>query len=107
MTGGVQQRRRRLYLPGCCIGAAFRLPPPLPPTGRPLPAGFQNVPREEKQSLVGQVFSSVALSYDIMNDLMSGGCTQPAPRRPYCISWAAAPCFMACCCLSSISANFS
>jgi 2-methoxy-6-polyprenyl-1,4-benzoquinol methylase len=31
------------------------------------------VPREEKQGLVGQVFSSVAPSYDIMNDLMSGG----------------------------------
>lgn len=31
------------------------------------------MPREEKQGLVGQVFSSVAPSYDIMNDLMSGG----------------------------------
>ncbi len=31
------------------------------------------MPREEKQSLVGEVFSSVAPSYDIMNDLMSGG----------------------------------
>ena len=37
------------------------------------PAGFQHVPRDEKQTLVGQVFSSVAGSYDIMNDLMSGG----------------------------------
>ncbi|PRW45608.1 2-methoxy-6-polyprenyl-1,4-benzoquinol mitochondrial [Chlorella sorokiniana] len=35
--------------------------------------GFQHVPRDEKQTLVGQVFSSVAGSYDIMNDLMSGG----------------------------------
>ncbi|KAL4444647.1 hypothetical protein ABPG77_002464 [Micractinium sp. CCAP 211/92] len=35
--------------------------------------GFQHVPREEKQTLVGQVFASVAPSYDIMNDLMSGG----------------------------------
>ena len=35
--------------------------------------GFKEVPWSEKQSLVGQVFSSVASSYDIMNDLMSGG----------------------------------
>ncbi|KAH7624514.1 hypothetical protein Ndes2526B_g00715 [Nannochloris sp. 'desiccata'] len=35
--------------------------------------GFTEVPREEKQTLVGQVFSSVAPSYDVMNDLMSGG----------------------------------
>lgn len=38
-----------------------------------MPAGFKQVAREEKQSLVGQVFSSVAPSYDVMNDLMSGG----------------------------------
>lgn len=31
------------------------------------------MPREQKAGLVGQVFSSVASSYDIMNDLMSGG----------------------------------
>jgi 2-methoxy-6-polyprenyl-1,4-benzoquinol methylase len=37
------------------------------------PTGFQQVPREQKQELVGQVFSSVAQSYDLMNDLMSGG----------------------------------
>ena len=35
--------------------------------------GFKEVPWAEKQSLVGQVFNSVASSYDIMNDLMSGG----------------------------------
>lgn len=35
--------------------------------------GFRQVPREQKAGLVGQVFSSVASSYDIMNDLMSGG----------------------------------
>ncbi len=35
--------------------------------------GFRDVPWAEKQSLVGQVFSSVASSYDVMNDLMSGG----------------------------------
>jgi hypothetical protein len=31
------------------------------------------VPRQQKEALVGQVFSNVASSYDIMNDLMSGG----------------------------------
>lgn len=35
--------------------------------------GFKKVNKEEKQNLVGQVFSSVAAKYDIMNDLMSGG----------------------------------
>jgi len=35
--------------------------------------GFRNVLRGEKQSLVGAVFSNVASSYDVMNDLMSGG----------------------------------
>lgn len=28
---------------------------------------------EEKRKLVGNVFSNVASSYDIMNDVMSGG----------------------------------
>ena len=35
--------------------------------------GFQNVPEEEKSSKVREVFKSVAPSYDLMNDLMSGG----------------------------------
>ncbi|KAI8809963.1 UbiE/COQ5 methyltransferase [Cladochytrium replicatum] len=35
--------------------------------------GFKTVPEDEKQNLVGKVFSSVAKNYDIMNDLMSGG----------------------------------
>lgn len=35
--------------------------------------GFEEVPREEKTARVGEVFSSVADSYDRMNDLMSGG----------------------------------
>ena len=36
-------------------------------------AGFQQVGKDQKQNLVGRVFSNVAPSYDIMNDLMSGG----------------------------------
>tara|TARA_R110002072_G_scaffold106760_18_gene233090 strand:- start:106 stop:963 length:858 start_codon:yes stop_codon:yes gene_type:complete len=35
--------------------------------------GFRDVRREEKAPLVQGVFSSVADSYDLMNDLMSGG----------------------------------
>ena len=35
--------------------------------------GFQDVPRAEKASRVGEVFSSVASKYDLMNDAMSGG----------------------------------
>lgn len=35
--------------------------------------GFTNVPESQKESLVGAVFSSVASSYDTMNDLMSLG----------------------------------
>jgi len=35
--------------------------------------GFRDVPVAEKQMLVGKVFSSVAGSYDLMNDLMSFG----------------------------------
>jgi demethylmenaquinone methyltransferase/2-methoxy-6-polyprenyl-1,4-benzoquinol methylase len=35
--------------------------------------GFRDVPVGEKQKLVGQVFSSVAQQYDLMNDLMSLG----------------------------------
>ena len=35
--------------------------------------GYRDVPVAEKQKLVGQVFTSVASSYDLMNDLMSFG----------------------------------
>ena len=35
--------------------------------------GYQEVPEEEKARKVGDVFSSVAPSYDLMNDLMSLG----------------------------------
>ncbi|KAA1095277.1 2-hexaprenyl-6-methoxy-1,4-benzoquinone methyltransferase [Puccinia graminis f. sp. tritici] len=35
--------------------------------------GYRDVPEQAKQSLVGQVFSSVASSYDVMNDAMSLG----------------------------------
>lgn len=35
--------------------------------------GFENVPISEKESKVRNVFENVAESYDVMNDLMSGG----------------------------------
>ena len=35
--------------------------------------GYQQVPEEEKARRVGEVFRSVAPSYDVMNDLMSLG----------------------------------
>lgn len=35
--------------------------------------GYQSVPADEKAGLVGEVFTSVAARYDLMNDLMSFG----------------------------------
>ncbi|MCB1581621.1 MAG: bifunctional demethylmenaquinone methyltransferase/2-methoxy-6-polyprenyl-1,4-benzoquinol methylase UbiE [Xanthomonadales bacterium] len=35
--------------------------------------GFKEVAAEDKEKLVGKVFTSVASKYDLMNDLMSGG----------------------------------
>lgn len=35
--------------------------------------GYQNVPLQQKQGMVNEVFASVASKYDIMNDVMSGG----------------------------------
>jgi len=35
--------------------------------------GFTDVPLEKKQSMVADVFDSVAIKYDLMNDLMSAG----------------------------------
>ncbi|KAK4699987.1 hypothetical protein P7C70_g6263, partial [Phenoliferia sp. Uapishka_3] len=48
--------------------------PPIPPAQDPATHfGFQSVPESLKESLVKGVFSSVASSYDVMNDAMSLG----------------------------------
>ncbi|PWN50390.1 hypothetical protein IE53DRAFT_97813 [Violaceomyces palustris] len=41
--------------------------------GRTTHFGFKDIREEEKETLVGSVFSSVASSYDVMNDAMSLG----------------------------------
>ena len=48
-------------------------------------AGFSEVNAAEKEGLVGQVFSSVAPSYDIMNDLMSLGMHRLWKARQGCL----------------------
>ncbi len=42
-------------------------------TDQKIDFGFKEVNREEKEKMVGKVFSSVAESYDLMNDAMSLG----------------------------------
>jgi demethylmenaquinone methyltransferase/2-methoxy-6-polyprenyl-1,4-benzoquinol methylase len=41
--------------------------------GETVSFGFRTVPKDARQGLVNEVFSSVAGRYDLMNDLMSGG----------------------------------
>ncbi|GAA5875956.1 hypothetical protein JCM3774_005829 [Rhodotorula dairenensis] len=55
--------------------ALTRSPPsnPPPPHDSTTHFGFRNVPEPEKENLVRGVFSSVASSYDVMNDAMSFG----------------------------------
>jgi demethylmenaquinone methyltransferase/2-methoxy-6-polyprenyl-1,4-benzoquinol methylase len=52
-----------------------RTAPPVdpPPSGKTTHFGYQEVPFEQKASLVGNVFHSVAQKYDLMNDVVSLG----------------------------------
>ncbi len=43
------------------------------PSGPSTNFGFREVPEEQRQGLVNDVFATVAERYDLMNDLMSGG----------------------------------
>ncbi len=52
--------------------------------------GYRDVPVAEKQKLVGEVFSSVAGNYDLMNDLMSLGIHR-VWKRYFVATAAAAP----------------
>ena len=57
-------------------GAALRYCPPMtdaPDTSGETSFGYRRVPENERQSLVNEVFATVAERYDFMNDLMSGG----------------------------------
>lgn len=50
---------------------------------------------EEKSQMVGNVFTSVASSYDLMNDLMSGGLHRLWKDR-----------FESCCCAQIVISNY-
>ncbi len=59
--------------------------------------GFREVPKDERQDLVNDVFAKVSKRYDLMNDLMSGGLHRlwkrdfinwlapPRSNRPFCL----------------------
>ncbi|PYI14087.1 ubiquinone biosynthesis methyltransferase COQ5 [Aspergillus japonicus CBS 114.51] len=74
------QTRRRLAVPetpyrcfSCTRQAQAQPPKPTVDEERFTHFGFQNVPESQKESMVKTVFSSVASSYDVMNDMMSLG----------------------------------
>ncbi|KAJ9212816.1 hypothetical protein DTO166G4_5628 [Paecilomyces variotii] len=57
----------------CSVRARQEQTPKTDANGRMTHFGFETVPEAQKETLVGAVFSSVAASYDTMNDLMSLG----------------------------------
>ena len=60
-----KHRPEQLFLPQRCVHPAWSFAAAI--------AGYREVEEEDKARLVGNVFSNVAPSYDLMNDLMSAG----------------------------------
>ncbi|KAI4525284.1 UbiE/COQ5 methyltransferase [Schizophyllum commune Loenen D] len=58
---------------GASVARSFNASPSDAQPRRTVSFGFQNVPEEEKQNLVKNVFDSVASNYDLMNDATSFG----------------------------------
>ncbi|KAL1711082.1 UbiE/COQ5 methyltransferase [Schizophyllum commune] len=58
---------------GASVSRSFNASPSDAQPRRTVSFGFQNVPEEEKQNLVKNVFDSVASNYDLMNDATSFG----------------------------------
>ncbi|EYE95030.1 class I SAM-dependent methyltransferase [Aspergillus ruber CBS 135680] len=68
--------KRRLATPPTpyrCFSCSLRSQDQPRKDGQTTHFGFKDVPEAQKESMVGAVFSSVASSYDTMNDLMSMG----------------------------------
>ena len=75
-TAGLQPGSRGPRAPPRSVRREQGLWRPWPPTstvhrGLAALAGSEEVPEHEKEARVGAVFSSVASSYDLMNDVMS------------------------------------
>jgi len=64
-------------------------PPAASAPGEETHFGFRQVPLDEKQGHVNEVFHSVAEKYDLMNDLMSAGLHRP--WKDAMISWLRPP----------------
>ena len=71
----MMDQRRREMDPMDLAAIIAAMSDPARPAGEPGTThfGFRDVPVAEKQKLVGEVFSSVAGKYDLMNDAMSLG----------------------------------
>ena len=77
MTAFTRVRQTRPFITGAVTPHSCSITgmneQPKPSTDSTTHFGFRDVPVGDKQKLVGEVFTSVARSYDLMNDLMSFG----------------------------------